>query len=731
MRIKLLIGTAIAVAGLLAGCGGGGSKSSSQSGSIRTLMGYVYVKDASNVNATDPDVIITPASTPPAEPHKYNIPTGGKVTMIAENGTFLQKAASGYSGAFFTKDLTKGNDIIVNVQLDPGGVVNVAGSGITSGSDVKLLEAFQTTVSDGKPSGTTALLRTPNDPETRTPDSSAIAEVKFTLDGEAPSDPNNLIAGDRKFLGIGYVDANGLAVPGVPSIGNGVNITSSAPAKIQINKEDNILSTAVKGQSAADVTIRVEVDAPSHVEGEVTFTYNFGEPANIAIYRKTVAGLTRIDSAATEPVVIRWDIATDPRPSNTPSYITLVAEVTNKYGAAIPDLQMNWSNAKVASDNTWRTSAGGYAFVDPTDEDVSTPSTTTDSDGRASVRFKAPDPIDGPLGGKPGDANGADGSGDQLVKAMNYVYATVDGTTVANQYPAKIFLTRQFQNVMIAEAQVSKYKIVNAYSQVPFSSYATDVDGWECKESFVVTWKAFNVQGGHKVGNPGEEDLISHIAPTSECYMNGSILETNKKAGQVDIQAMTLDDDPVKSDKYHVEVWGPPTQIYMSSGPQTVDPLKPWEFYKIPTAVVPFGIPASELTADHFEANGDTPPKFVAYMYLCTTDSWGYDWVTVQGQQRKRYRLTVIPPTVPTGNTFTATYASPLGYGSIDTPSTPVGDGGSRPLIAIWGPMTGNNGEIVISYSGMWYGIAAGAPDPTAPVSFAITRRIRVNNSSN
>lgn len=729
MRIKLLIGTALAVAGLLAGCGGGGSKTSSQSGSIRTLMGYVYVKDASNVNATDPDVIITPASTPPAEPHKYNIPTAGKITLIAENGTFLQKVSSGYTGAVFTKDLSTGNDIIVNVQLDPGGKVNVAGSNITSGTETKNLVPFETTVNDGKPSGTTALLRSPNDPETRTPDPTAISEVKFTLDGVAPQDPNEIIAGDRKFLGIGYIDVNGLAVPGVPSIGNGVTISSSAPAKVQVNKTDNILTTAVKGQTAGDVTIHVSVNSPSSASGDLVLNYNFGEPANLAIYRKSTAGLTRIDIAQIEPIVMRWNVATNPRASSTPTYLTFVAEVTNKYGAAIPDLQVNWSNAKVSNANIWKTSAGGYAFVDPDDEDVPAQTTTTDTNGQTVVRFKAPEPIDGPLGGTPGDANGVDGDGDQLVKAMNYVFATVNGTSVKNKYPAKVFLTRQFNNVVIAEAQVSKYMIVNAYSRVPYTSYATDVDGWECRESFVVNWKAFNVQGGDKVGDPGEEDLIANIRPTSECYFEGATLVTGTKAGEVEIQAVTPDTlDPVASSKYKVEVWGPPKQIMCGPGPAEPSADRPWEFYKIPTAVRPFGLPPSELTGDHFEPNGDTPPKYVAYLYLFTTDSWGFKWVTVMGQLRKRYRLTAIPATIPEGGSFSATYSAPLNYGSISTPDTPLGDAGARPLIVVWGPFNGSNGEITINYSGTWYGANTDAPRPTAPVPFSVTRKIRVYN---
>jgi len=729
MRIKLLIGTALAVAGLLAGCGGGGSKSSSQSGSLRTLMGYVYVKDASNVNATDPDVIITPASTPPAEPHKYNIPTGGKVTLIVENGTFLQKVPSGYNGAVFTKDLSTGNDIIVNVQLDPGGQVNVAGSGITSGSDSKLLEAFVTPVNDGKPSGTTALLRSPKDPETRTPDSSAISEVKFTLDGVTPKDPNDLIAGDRKFLGIGYVDVNGLAVPGVPSIGSGVTITSSAPAKVQVNKTDNILTTAVKGQVAGDVTINVSVNAPSSASGELKLNYNFGEPANVAIYRKLPSGLTRLDNPQISPIIIRWDVTTDVRQSNLPSSMLLVAEITNKYGAAIPDLQVNWSDVK-APGNVWNTTSGGHAFVDPNDDEVPAPTTTTDTNGQTVVRFSSPTPVDGPLSGAPGAADpmgDPTGKGDQFPKALNYVFATVNGTSAVNKSPAKVYVTRQFSNVVVAESQTSKYYVVNAYTRVPYSSYATDVDGWESRDSYVVKWKSINTLGGHKVGDPGERELSNHLAPTAVSYMEGNVLVTGNIAGEAQVIAYTDDIVPVESKPYRVQIWGPPSQIACSDGPQNYDPKKPWEIAVLPDGVL-YGLPASQLVNrgiaidpdsglpyyHHFQANGDTPPKLVAYMYFSYIDTWG--------------NHTIIPPTMPAGNTWTATYSSPFNNGGIDQPSTPLGSKGARCMIVYWGPDTHLNGEIAIAYTGTWYGVVTDAPPPSTAVPFSVSRRIRVNN---
>lgn len=709
MRIRLLIGTALAVAGLLAGCGGGGGTSTAQSGTLRTLMGYVYVKDASNTNASDPDVIITPASTPPAEPHKYNIPTGGKITLIAENGSFLQKSSSGYTGSIFTKDLSTGNDIIVNVQLEPGGKVNVAGANITYGGEAKILEPFSTTINDGKPSGTTALLRSPNDPETRVPDPTAIAQVKFTLDGVAPSDPNEIIAGDRKFLGIGYIDVNGLAVPGVPSIGRGVNVVSSDPNKVRIDTTNNILTTAVKNQHAGDVTITVNVSSPSPATGSLRLSYEFGDPANVAIYRKVGSTLTRLDLASVQPVVMRWNIATNPRPSSTPSSILLVAEVTNKYGAAIPDLQVDWSNVK-APGNTWATSAGGYAFVDPNDEEVPAPSTTTDIKGQAIVKFKAPNPIDGPLDGRPGDGNNAEGEGDQSVKALNFVYATVHGTTVRNTNPAKAYLTRQFAEVVIAESTVERKQAVNAFTRVPYTTYARDVDGWESREPYVVKFAVRNPVGGEKVGDPGEREFA--VTPTPTAYTEGNFLVTSSVPGTVYLRAYVgdLNNPEAVSEEYAVYIMGPPAYIALSL-PDDGQRTNVWELAKVPEESTPLVTkPYSQDPMSNFTPDSGTPPKFWCYHYLGVYDAGGR-----------------VYPVAPSQYTLTTTnYRC-----TVTTPSTPTGAGGSQPIIVQAGPapFMGIRGDFTVSLSGSWTGYQVDGdniPLPTTPVPFSLFRQVRV-----
>lgn len=706
MRIKLLIGTALAVAGLLAGCGGGGSKSSSQSGSLRTLMGYVYVKDASNVNATDPDVIITPASTPPAEPHKYNIPTAGKVTLIVENGTFLQKVTSGYNGAVFTKDLSLGNDIIVNVQLDPGGQVNVAGSGISSGSDTKLLDAFVTTVNDGKPSGTTALLRSPKDPETRTPDSSAISEVKFTLDGITPSDPNDLVAGDRKYLGIGYVDVNGLAVPGVPSIGSGVTITSSAPSKVQINKTDNILTTSVKGQTAGAVTIHVAVNSPSSAQGDLNLSFGFGDPANVVVYRKSSSGLSRIDLPGVSPVTMRWDIATNPRTSTMPSSILLVAEVTNKYGATIPDLQVNWSDVK-APGNVWATSAQGNAFVDPNDDEVAAPTTTTDINGQTVVQFKVPNAVDGPLDGRPGDGDNKEGEGDQSVKALNYIYATVNGTSAHNTNPAKAYITRQYASLVIAESTVEKHQFVNVTTRVPYTSYARDVDGWESKDSYAASWTVRNEIGGKKVGDPGEREF--YVTPTPTAFMEGNYLSTSTVPGTVYIKAYvgSLSNPEVESEEYAVYIMGPPKYIALSL-PDDGQRTNAWELAKIPEESSPLTTkPYSQDPVGNFTPDTNGVPW--CYHYLGVYDAGGMVSVVAPDE----YTLT------------TTNYRC-----TVTTPSSPTGAGGSQPVIVQAGSAPfPNKGDFSITVAGSWAGYQIGGdniPLPTVPIEFSLFRQVRV-----
>jgi hypothetical protein len=716
MHMKLLIGLAILFAALIAGCGGGGAGVTTDPNSLsttRTLVGFVYVKSPSNPSTAQPDVIVTPASTPP---QYYDVPTAGFVSMFVTGGKFLIKPTGSNNQQTFTKDLAAGNDLLVSVATDGSASVTVTGSGISATGAGKTLVMYEESLSDGNANGTTKNMASfPGNPETRLPNRNSIQTIRFSLDGLAPGNPSTSIeAGQSRYLGIAYLDEQGISVPGIPSFGGGVRLSSDSP-RIAVNSSQNLIMPATKGQHVGPATVTAEISSPVAVSGSLVFDFSYGAPTSVALYRKNPSGLVRIDLPGVEQIVMRWEVASNPRPSSLPKSVNLVAQVTNKYGAAIPDVQVDWMNPKVnPTTNQWRTGPGGDAFVDAGTLDPK-PSSITDLDGFADVMFQTPNAENGPLQGVPGDLDNKDGEGDQSVKGPNKVHAVVHGTEVQNIVDGLFYITRQVQSLKIAEAQTSHHKHVNVTTRVPYTIYGLDVDGWETKDALGAFFRIVNTPGGKKIGDPGEMELQEHLSPTPEARIEGNYVVTGTKPGSATLTAYTkLPDgsDDVVSSPYEIFLWGPPSQIVMVPGPQVPDPERPWEEGKQPSPVL-FGLPPSQLVEGHFQPNGDDPPKLVCYLYLASVDRAG--------------ALTFIPSGDPG---ISATWFAPLGWGSGALSGTPVGSGGSQCVILIWGPQPGDNGQLTLQYQGTWTGINKNGddiPDPT-PIPYNIIRKIRINN---
>ena len=752
MHKLMLIGSALLAAGILAGCGGSGGGApvnpSSQS-TTRTLVGFVYVKSVSNTSTSQPQVVLSPAVTPP---QGYDDPISGYLNLIVQGGQFMMPPNGTNNSQIYTRDLSAGNDIVVTVATSGTAVITVAGDNIMSNGGPETLVQYNENLSDGFPNGTTHNLNSPGNPDTRKPNKASLSTIKMLayLSGQAnPVEPPAqgaaaipILAGQAATLAIGYLDAQGIAIPGIPSYGSGVAITSDSP-RIGVTPSTNTLTPAFQGQYPGIANITATLTSPVQLASQpVSFSFGYGPPATVTLSMKTTSGLQRIDLAANQAnIVLRWNIVTNPRPTNIPSSAILVAQATNKYGAAIPGLQIDWSDPKVYSSginaNQWKTTAGGFAFVDPVTQ-ASLPSSTTDLTGSATVMFQPPNPIDGPLAGLPADLNDQNGSLDQAVKAQQRVVATADGTTVAG-VSSRFYITRQIQSLTIAEQPVSKFADVDAYTSVPYTAYAVDVDQWQSLDTFAANWRCTNTSGGIKVGDPGERDL--HISPTPVASMSGNNLVCGPTAGGVDIQAYTSlpnGDDDVVSTVYHVNIWGPPDQIVTVFGPAGSNPPRyETNQFQHPNTV-PYEVPVSLF--DQFEdflPKPDPPATttdMVCYFYLDSTDVSGDLWyrndeVDIPFIGHLFGQTLVIPAGT---KEMSVTWASPFGGlgTTVTLPESPTGFYGEQCCvidIPIGVYPLAENGQVTLEYKGTWYGIAdPSLPVPNPGVPFDVIRKIKL-----
>jgi hypothetical protein len=755
MYRKTVIGSALLAAAILAGCGGGGGGSSAGSSSVsttRTLVGFVYVKSATNTTASAPQVVVSPAATPPSG---YDKPTSGYLSLIVSSGQFLASQSGSNNTQIFTRDLNPsdtdaygdrgGNDILVTVATSGTTLVTVAGDDIVSNGSSMTLTQYTENLSDGYATGTTHNLSSPTNPDTRKPNRSTIGTVAFTLDGwdgVASGSTNAILAGQQRIIALAFLDANGISVPGIPAYGSGVTLTSDS-ARVTINAATNTITAASQGQYPGTANITATISSPSSASGTLPFSFSYGAATAVALSMKTSSGSQRIDlSASTTTVPLRWNVITNVRSSSLPTYETLYALVTNKYGAPIPGVQIDWTDPKVDSTDIWKTTSGGYAFVDPTTF-APTPNSTTDLTGTATVVFQTPSAVDGPLAGLPADLNDANGSGDQAVKGQQRVVATVDGATTAT-YSTEFYVTRQINSLAIVEAQISKYEDVNAYTSVPYTCYAVDVDNWQSLDTFAAYWRCTAVTGGVKLGDPGERDLASHLSATPSCTMSGNTLVTGSIPGGAQIQAYTEKadgSDDVVSPTYTVDIWGPPKQLVCLYGPVPAAPTEPWETGEFPEAIYTAGNgetytdPVSQFVASQFIPNSLTAADVTAdlcYMYLGWIDASGVGDYTQYGNSNAGYDLYGnLAPVIGTTD-LTVTYQSPspppyTSAGSASDPTSPVGALGSQCVILTWGPLTGNEGSVTLEYKGTWDGSISTSPLPTSGLAFDVTRIIRIN----
>jgi len=582
------------------------------------LVGFVYVKSPSNPSPAQPDVIVTPASTPP---QYYDVPTVGTLTLIVESGKFMIKPTGTANNQIFTKDLADGNGVIVTVATNGVSKVTVAGSGIAATGAPKLLAMYEESLADGYPSGTTKNMSSPGNPDTRQPNRNSISSLAFSLDGKQTASPtNSIMAGEKRYLGIAVLDSQGISVPGIATFG-GANLQSSG-AQIAVDSSQNLIIPAFQGQLPATVTVTASI---SSVNGAVEFDYSYG-PATAVTMSKDAQG-----TAITSPLPIRWQVTSNPVDPFAVTTAKIFATVTNKYGAAIPNVVIDWSNVKAPS-NVWQTSSAGPCFVDPVDETTPMAQTTTDINGRTSILISAPIAADGPLGGTASPPVGPPGSGDQRPKGLNHVFATVNGSSpeVKNLDPAQFRVTRDMKSIKIREKDTMSQMILDIRSTYTYHAYGTDVDDVHTDDPPGAVWSLKNIVGNEFIGNSGDDFRTDvpkghfDTQTTSQAQMSNGIVLTGKLPGQCTI---SLTYPGLAADTYSLDIYGEPVKIYFLAAMPTWTDTNFWEEGQVTYRPSPDnslqgdigGQPGSDWIPD-----GNTPPIYHIYLYMFLMDSWGH-----------------------------------------------------------------------------------------------------------
>jgi len=504
MRKNLILGATLLVAGLMAGCGG--DSDNNNSGLNRVLVGFTYVKSAVNP-PTGPDVLITASNT---APDGYVVPTAGSVTLSVADGELVGRAPGSY-----TRDLSAGNDIIVNASAKSPYLVTVAASGVTApGGTAKVLSSYSEDLTTGGGDGTTKNMASPGSP-TYTP--GLPASMKITVNGEAP--PTTIVSGGTYSLAIALFDVNGVSVPGV-SLGTNLNVTSSDALRVAVGAGQTTLvpAAASSGLASGPVTITAAYNQTNLLTESFTTTFGYGTVTSVVV---TPAG----------PTNMLWPAAA---PDTT---LVLTATVTNEFGAAVPGATVNWTSNKETSSgsNDWNTGS-----FDSTTAVFTANTGTTNTSGQVTTTVTTPTATAGPLLG-----NAAKG-----LANMTATCSSVAGFASVN-------ITRPLGTITIAGLTGMDVNTISPSvgTDMIRVTGAADIDG-DTVTAPAVTFQRTNTPGAGTVGNTGDTSPQS----TSVATIDGAtgVVTAHGTPGQV---VVTATDGVVTSNALTIEIYGAPSKI--------------------------------------------------------------------------------------------------------------------------------------------------------------------------
>lgn len=496
----------VAVLGLLlAGCGGKGAGSAATPPAPQTsriMVGYVWVKDNSG-NTSGPDIMITGSTTAPTG---YFAPEAGTITLHVDDGSLIGRSPDNY-----VRNMTDGNDIIVNASSVAPFVVTITAAGLTYQGQPKpdfgnASATYSEDLSVGGANGTTLVMASPGSPS-YTP--GAPASVKLTVNGAAPG--TELISGGTYSLAVAFFDINGVAIPGLLP-----NVTSSDPARVAISGTYDLTPAGAASMLApGDVTIRAALGTNAQLSGDFTANFNYGTISSVAV-------------APAGPTDLMWAEV------GAPATVNLTATVKNQFNVAMFNQAVTWSNTKAPS-NVWDTTTGGACF--------SAAAGNTDGAGQMLVTISAPTSVAGPLAGA-----------DKNPKGLNNMVATAGSFSGTGQ----VNIIRPIGSLTIAgpaRMDIGTTSAANAFNV----SGAADVDGDAVAAPGGVTWTLTNVAGSGNVGNTG--DTTPQSTSAASINAGNGVVTAGNVAGQVTIQASS---GAINSNTLTVEIYGVAAKVFFS-----------------------------------------------------------------------------------------------------------------------------------------------------------------------
>lgn len=496
----------VAVLGLiLAGCGGSGAGSTATPPAPQTsrvMVGYVWVQDNSG-NASGPEVMITGSTTAPTG---YFAPEAGTITLHVDDGSLIGRSPDDY-----VRNMTDGNDIIVNASSVAPFIVTITAAGLTYQGQPKsqfgnASASYSEDLSVGGASGTTLVMASPGSPS-YTP--GAPASIRLTVNGTAPG--AEFISGGTYSLAVAFFDISGVAIPGLTP-----NVTSSDPARVAISGTYDLTPAGAASMLApGDVTVRASLATNAQLSGDFTANFNYGTVTSVAV-------------APAGPADLLWAEA------GAPATVDLTATVKNQFNVAMYNEAVTWSNTK-APGNVWDTATGGACF--------SAAAGNTDGAGQMLVTISAPISVAGPLAGA-----------DKNPKGLNNMTAAAGSFNGAGQ----INIIRPLGALTItgpARLDVGTTSAANAFNV----SGATDVDNDPVAAPGGVTWALTNVAGVGNVGNTG--DTTPQSTSASSINAGSGVVTAGNVAGQIQI---TATGGAVNSNTLTVEVYGVAAKVFFS-----------------------------------------------------------------------------------------------------------------------------------------------------------------------
>lgn len=560
MRRTLMMGSLAIAAGLVVvGCGGGSGGDSGFTTATRTVAGFVYVR-TDLAPAGSPNVVVTPSAVPPAG---YAVPTAGTVTLQVANGNISRAT----SLSFNVSPTVDGNFIVARVEsrLQGSGTpaFSISGTGISFDDSIP-----------GTPNAGPFALASTNIPLNSTNDTQLISIGAPTYT-PGPAASLTALVRDRSAVGSKFGAPNTVItslLPGSDSTSfdydvivfardaNGVllnnfnqDVTDSSAGTdfgpVGYNAGSRILTVRGGGAEGTPVTLNFTNAAATGLALTFNSTYTYGNAANF---------VTSF-SAPSNPATLLW---AETGPTAT---VNINFQLQNGRGVAVPDRSVSFATRDARSSGTPAVFSGNAYPAPAAGSILSATSTSTDTNGLATVTLSAP----------------SSALGNTSFNGLNIKYGTglkvdvnVGSTTTGSQV---VTILRPLGSLSISGA--SRLDVGTTSRTTGTSAYAitsaADIDGQSVATpagpfTWTITPAGADPDGDgpltNQVGDPDNQSLRSTATPSTSGATNGTtlIINAGNSAGRFTVTASS---GSVNSNTITTNVFGPPSKVTVSPTP--------------------------------------------------------------------------------------------------------------------------------------------------------------------